>query len=60
MGQFLILLFFCLMIVFNAKPRPAWQAYLYFPVAAFLLMLMLLTKQLIYFSMGAFGVDPAG
>ncbi len=56
MGQFLILLFFCLMIVFNAKPRPAWQAYLYFPVAAFLLMLMLLTKQLIYFSMGALGL----
>lgn len=56
MGQFLILLFFCLMIVFNAKPRPAWQAFLYFPLAAFLLALMLLTKQLIYFSMGALGL----
>lgn len=56
MGQFLILLFFCLLIVFNAKPRPAWQAYLYFPLAAFLLALMLLTKQLIYFSMGALGL----
>lgn len=53
MGQFLILLFFALFIGFNAKPRPTWQAYLYFPLGAFLLALMLLTKQLVYFSMGA-------
>lgn len=56
MGQFLILLFFALFIGFNAKPRPTWQAYLYFPLGAFLLALMLLTKQLVYFSMGALGL----
>ena len=55
-GQLLILLFFAVFISFNAKPRHVWQAYLYFFVNGFLLSLMLLTKQLIYFSMGALGL----
>lgn len=55
-GQLLILLFFAIFISFNAKPRPRWQTYIYFFVTGFLLSLMLLTKQLIYFSMGALGL----
>lgn len=55
-GQLLILLFFAIFISFNAKTRPIWQTYIYFFVTGFLLSLMLLTKQLIYFSMGALGL----
>ena len=55
-GQLLILLFFILLIWFNAKGRAGWQAYLYFLLAGLLLSLMLLTKQLIYFSLGALGL----
>lgn len=55
-GQFLILLFFILFIGFNAKPRSKWQTYFYLFLAGLLLSLMLLTKQLIYFSMGALGL----
>lgn len=55
-GQLLILLFFVIFIIFNAKPRMIWQHYLYFLVAGFLLSLMLLTKQLVYFGMGALGL----
>lgn len=55
-GQLLILLFLAVFISFNTKPRSIWQTYLYFLVTGFLLSLMLLTKQLIYFSMGALGL----
>ncbi|MBL8063091.1 MAG: hypothetical protein JNK32_08745 [Anaerolineales bacterium] len=56
MGQSLILLFFILMIWFNAKPRGNGAHYLFFAASGLLLSLMLLTKQLIYFSIGAVGL----
>ncbi|MCQ3936911.1 MAG: hypothetical protein DPW18_07680 [Chloroflexi bacterium] len=55
-GQFLILLFFLLLIWFNRQNRSVGQAYLFAALAGFLLSLMLLTKQLIYFSVFALGM----
>lgn len=55
-GQFLILLFFVLMIWFNSMPRTNTAYYFFLTTAGTLLSLMLLTKQLIYFSMGALGL----
>jgi hypothetical protein len=54
-GQFLILLFFVLVIWFNSKTRGIGSYYAFLVGAGLLLSLMLLTKQLIYFSMGALG-----
>lgn len=55
-GQFLILLFFAFLILFNAKPRSASVYYPFLALAGFLLSLMLMTKQLIYFGMFGLGV----
>lgn len=56
MGQFLILAFFILSIWFNSKPRKDPEYYLFLSVAGVLLAFMLLTKQLIYFSMAGLGL----
>lgn len=53
-GQLFILLFFILLIFLNTKPT-AIKRYLILVATGLLLALMLLTKQLIYFSMGALG-----
>jgi len=55
-GQFLILLFFLLLIWFKQKKRVINQFFLFAVLAGFLLSLMLLTKQLIYFSIFALGI----
>lgn len=55
MGQFFILLFFIALILLNKKTTTLKQYSLLF-VTGVLLALMLLTKQLIYFSMGALGL----
>jgi len=55
-GQSLILIFFSSLVVFNAKPRRAGAYYVYLAASGFLLSLMLMTKQLIYFSMLALGI----
>lgn len=55
-GQFPILLFFILLFLFNSKLRSTGTYYLFLAAAGFLLALMLLTKQLIYFSVFGLGV----
>lgn len=55
-GQFLILLFFILLIWFNREERSPKQTYLFAALAGILLSCMLLTKQLIYFSVFALGM----
>jgi len=55
-GQFLILLFFVLLIIFNAGQRTVGTYFFFLAIAGVLLFLMLLTKQLIYFSMIGLGV----
>ncbi len=55
MGQFFILLFFITLILLNNNTTTLKRSLLLF-VAGILLALMLLTKQLIYFSMGALGL----
>jgi len=55
MGQLFILLFFIALIWFNSKERPTAQLIIFSALAGFILSLMLLTKQLIYFSMFALG-----
>lgn len=54
-GQFLIFLFFILLIWFNAEERTGRQYDLFVSLAALLLSFMLLTKQLVYFSLFALG-----
>ncbi len=54
-GQFFILLFFIVLIFLNTK-LTILKRYLLLAAAGVLLALMLLTKQLIYFSMGALGL----
>lgn len=56
MGQFLILIFFILLIWFNSKERTDRQYYLFVALGGLLLSLMFLTKQLIYFSLFALGL----
>lgn len=55
-GQFLILLFYILLIEFNMIYLKGLTYYLFLAGAGSLLALMLLTKQLIYFSMAALGL----
>jgi len=62
-----LLLFFIALIWFNSKERPTAQLIIFSALAGFILSLMLLTKQLIYFSMFALGAallvnftNPAG
>lgn len=55
-GQFLIFLFFILLVWFNARERTGGQHYLFVSLAALLLSFMLLTKQLVYFSLLALGL----
>lgn len=55
-GQLLILAFFILLIWFNSKERSEKQYYLFLMLAGLLLSFMLLTKQLIYFSLFALGL----
>ena len=54
-GQFFILLFFIVLIFLNTKPTTL-KRYLLLAAAGALLALMLLTKQLIYFSMAVLGL----
>jgi len=54
-GQFFILLFFIVLIFLNTKPTTL-KRYLLLAAAGALLSLMLLTKQLIYFSMAVLGL----
>lgn len=56
LGQFLILSFFVLLIWFNASEKPRDVYYLFVILSALLLSLMVLTKQLIYFSVFGLGV----
>lgn len=55
-GQFLILSFFLLLIWFNQEMPSTRRFFLFALVSGFLLSLMLLTKQLIYFSIFALGL----
>lgn len=55
-GQFLILLFFLLLIWFNQEKRSIKQFYIFVALAGLLFSCMLLTKQLIYFSVFALGL----
>lgn len=55
-GQFLILVFFILLMEFNSVRWAGIAYHLFLAAAGGLLSLMLLTKQLIYFSMGALGL----
>ncbi len=49
-NQFLVLIFLNFLIWFNAKPKTSWHYYAALSFAGFLLALLVLTKQLIYFS----------
>lgn len=55
-GQFLLLLFFLLLIWFHHKIRSVRELYVFAILSGLLLSLMLLTKQLIYFSIFALGL----
>ncbi|MBI3169285.1 MAG: hypothetical protein HYZ22_12450 [Chloroflexi bacterium] len=55
-GQFLIFLFFILLIWFNREKRSTRQFFLFAALAGLLFSFMLLTKQLIYFSILALGL----
>lgn len=55
-GQFLIFLFSILLVRFNTRERTRGQYYLFVSLAALLLSFMLLTKQLVYFSLFALGL----
>ena len=55
-GQFLILVFLILLMEFNSVRWVGISRYLFLAATGGLLSLMLLTKQLIYFSMGALGL----
>lgn len=55
-GQSLILLFFILLIWFYQKERSTVQFYLFSAITGLLFSLMILTKQLIYFSVFSFGL----
>jgi hypothetical protein len=55
-GQFLLLLFFILIVVFSTGQRTERSYWFFLASAALLLSALVLTKQLVYFSMLALGV----